>query len=62
MFRPDPNGPYSVEEITAKLTEVLKELPSDSQTAKKLAEMVRGLVTPLPPKAPAEANPRKRGS
>jgi predicted RNA-binding protein with EMAP domain len=43
MFRPDPNGPHSAREAVAKLSEVLKEEPSDSPRAKKLASMIREL-------------------
>ena len=43
MFRPDPNGPHSVEQVVAKLTEILKGLPSDSLRAEKVAELIRGL-------------------
>ena len=43
MFRPDPNGPHSVEQVIAKLTEILEGLPADSPRAEKVAEMIRGL-------------------
>lgn len=42
MFRPDPNG-HSAEEIIAKLSDVLADVPPDSLRAQKLAEMIRGL-------------------
>ena len=43
MFHPDPNGEHSVEEVIAKLTEVLVGVPHDSPRARKLAEMIGGL-------------------
>ena len=43
MFRPDPNGEHSVEEVIAKLTGILTDVPDDSPRAQKLAEMIRGL-------------------
>jgi len=43
MFRPDPNGLHSRQEVIAKLTEVLQELPSDSPRAERLVEMIRKL-------------------
>ncbi len=43
MFRPDPNGQHSVEQVIAKLTDVLADLPHDSPRARKLVEMIRGL-------------------
>jgi len=43
MFRPDPNGAHSVEEVIAKLTDALTDVPPDSPRAQKLAEMIRGL-------------------
>ena len=43
MFRPDPNGEHSVEEVIAKLTDILTDVPLDSPRAQKLAEMIRGL-------------------
>ena len=43
MFRPDPDGEHSVEEVIAKLTEVLTGVPPDSPRARKLIEMIRGL-------------------
>jgi len=44
MFRPDPNGTHSLEEIIAKLTEVLKDVPPDSSRAQKLADMIDRLL------------------
>ena len=43
MFRPDPNAEHSVEDVIAKLTELLAGVPHDSLRAQKLAEMIRGL-------------------
>jgi hypothetical protein len=43
MFRPDPNGPHTVEETVAKLTEMLKELPPDSPRAEQLVVTIRRL-------------------
>jgi len=43
MFRPDPNGEHSIEEVIAKLTDILADVPHDSPRAQKLAEMIRGL-------------------
>jgi hypothetical protein len=43
MFRPDPNGAHSVEQVIAKLTDILTDIPHDSPRAQKLAEMIRGL-------------------
>ena len=43
MFRPDPNGAHSVEQVIAKLTDILTDVPHDSPRAQKLAEMIRGL-------------------
>jgi hypothetical protein len=43
MFRPDPNGEHSVEQIIAKLTDSLTDVPDDSPRAQKLTEMIRGL-------------------
>jgi hypothetical protein len=43
MFRPDPNGKHSVEEVIAKLTGILTDVPDDSPRAQKLAEMIREL-------------------
>ena len=43
MFRPDPDAEHSVEDVIAKLTEVLAGVPHDSPRAQKLAEMIRGL-------------------
>ena len=43
MFRPDPNGEHSIEEVIAKLTDILTDVPHDSPRAQKLAEMIRGL-------------------
>lgn len=43
MFRPDPNGEHSVEDIIAKLTGILADVPADSPRARKIAEMIRGL-------------------
>jgi hypothetical protein len=43
MFRLDPSGEHSVEEVIAKLTDILADLPPDSPRASKLAEMIRVL-------------------
>jgi predicted ATP-grasp superfamily ATP-dependent carboligase len=43
MFRPDPNGERSVDEVIAKLTGVLVDVPPDSPRAEKLTEMIRRL-------------------
>ena len=43
MFRPDPDAEHSVEDVTAKLTEVLVSVDHDSPRARNLAEMIRGL-------------------
>jgi len=43
MFRPDPNAEHSVEDVIARLTQLLAGLPHDSLRAQKLAEMIRGL-------------------
>jgi hypothetical protein len=43
MFRLDPNGERSIEEVIAKLTDALAELPPDSPRAQRLADMIRGL-------------------
>jgi hypothetical protein len=43
MFRPDPNGEHSVEEVIAKLRDALTDEPPDSPRARKLAELIRGL-------------------
>ena len=43
MFRPDPNGEHSVEEIIAKLRDVLAGEPPDTPRARRLAEMIRDL-------------------
>jgi len=43
MFRPDPNSAHSVEQVIAKLTDILTDVPHDSPRAQKLAEMIRGL-------------------
>jgi hypothetical protein len=43
MFRLDPNGTHSVDDIIATLREVLTGVPPDSPRAQKLAEMIRGL-------------------
>jgi len=43
MFHPDPNGEHSVEEVIAKLTDILTDVPHDGPRAQKLAEMIRGL-------------------
>jgi hypothetical protein len=45
MFRPDPSGPYTVEEAVAKLIATMKELPPDSPRAKQLAGTIRRLLT-----------------
>ena len=33
MFRPDPHGEHSVEDVIAKLTDVLKDVPDDASRA-----------------------------
>jgi hypothetical protein len=43
MFRPDPNGELSVDEVIADLTALLADVPPDSPRALKLAEFIRGL-------------------
>jgi hypothetical protein len=43
MFRPDPNGAHPVDDVIAKLTDVLADVPPDSPRAQKLAAMIRGL-------------------
>lgn len=43
MFRPDPNGEHSVEEVIAKLTDILADVPDDSPRAQKLAQLIREL-------------------
>ena len=43
MFRPDPNGELSVDEVIADLTALLADVPPDSSRAAKLAEIIRGL-------------------
>jgi hypothetical protein len=43
MFRPDPNGELSVDEVIADLTALLADAPPDSARALKLAEIIRGL-------------------
>jgi len=52
MFRPDPNGERSVDEVIAKLADALADAPPDSARAQKLAEMIRELrenVRPVEP-------------
>jgi hypothetical protein len=43
MFRPDPNAEHSIEDVIAKLTDILTGVPQGSPRARKLAEMIRGL-------------------
>jgi hypothetical protein len=43
MFRPDPSGELSVDEVVADLTALLADVPPDSPRALKLAEIIRGL-------------------
>ena len=43
MFRPDPNGELSVDEVIADLTALLADAPPDSPRALKLAEIIHGL-------------------
>jgi hypothetical protein len=43
MFRPDPNGGRSVDEVIAKLSDVLAGVRPGDPLAQKLAEMIRGL-------------------
>jgi hypothetical protein len=43
MVRLDPEGERSAEQVIAKLTDILADVPVDSDRAKKLAEMIRGL-------------------
>jgi hypothetical protein len=43
MFRPDPNGGRSVDEIIAELGEALADLPPDSPRAQTLGTMIRQL-------------------
>jgi hypothetical protein len=43
MFRPDPDGPHTVEEAVGKLTELMKVLPVDSDRTRQLAELIRRL-------------------
>jgi hypothetical protein len=43
MFRPDPHGGHSVEQVIAKLSDILEDLPHDSPRAQTLGKMIRGL-------------------
>jgi hypothetical protein len=43
MFRPDPNGDRSVDEVIAKLSDVLADVRPGDPLAQKLAEMICGL-------------------
>ena len=43
MFRPDPRGELSVDEVIADLTALLANVPPDTPRAQKLAEIIRGL-------------------
>lgn len=43
MFRPDPSGELSVDEVIADLTALLAKVPPESPRALKLAEIIRGL-------------------
>jgi hypothetical protein len=43
MFRLDPNGEVSVEEVIADLTALLADVAPDSSRALKLAEIIRRL-------------------
>jgi hypothetical protein len=48
MFRPDPQAAHTVDETIAKLIAIMKELPSDSPRAQRLADMVRRLNASQP--------------
>jgi len=43
MFRPDPNGPHSIEEVIAKLADVLRDIPADSSRGQRLLDMIARL-------------------
>jgi hypothetical protein len=43
MFRPDPNGGRSVDEVVAKLSDVLAGVRPSDPLAQKLTEMIRRL-------------------
>lgn len=43
MFRPDPSGELSIDEVIADLTALIADIPPDSPRALKLAEIIRGL-------------------
>ena len=43
MFRPDPHGELSIDEVVADLTALLAEIPPDSPRALKLVEIIRRL-------------------
>jgi predicted ATP-grasp superfamily ATP-dependent carboligase len=60
MFRPDPNGEHSVEEIIAKLSDTLADIPPDNPRAQKLAELIRGLQESRREQSAAKAGSRKR--
>ena len=43
MFRPDPNGGRSVDEVIAKLSDVLANVRPGDPLAQRLTEMIRRL-------------------
>jgi hypothetical protein len=45
MFRPAPKGPYTADQTIAKLTYIMRGLPSESEQAGRLAKLIRRLQT-----------------